>query len=52
MAAPGCYATAVILALAPLLAAGLAEPADLVVVAASGTSGAGREPRHRCWPAR
>ena len=30
------------LALAPLLAAGLVEPADVVVVAASGTSGAGR----------
>jgi N-acetyl-gamma-glutamyl-phosphate reductase len=42
VAAPGCYATAAILALAPLLAAGLAEPADVVIVAASGTSGAGR----------
>jgi N-acetyl-gamma-glutamyl-phosphate reductase len=42
VANPGCYATAVTLALAPLLAAGLVEPADLVVVAASGTSGAGR----------
>src|SRR5262249_25463066 len=41
-AAAGCYPTAVILALAPLLAAGLVEPEDLVVVAASGTSGAGR----------
>lgn len=38
----GCYAVATILALAPLLAAGLAEPDDVVVVAASGTSGAGR----------
>src|SRR6516225_2553082 len=45
VAAPGCYATASILALAPLLAAGLAEPADVVIVAASGTSGAGRSPR-------
>src|SRR5580693_6440577 len=45
VAAPGCYATASILALAPLLAAGLAEPADIVIVAASGTSGAGRSPR-------
>jgi N-acetyl-gamma-glutamyl-phosphate reductase len=44
VANPGCYATAVALALAPLLAAGLVEPADLVVVAASGTSGAGRKP--------
>ncbi len=42
VAAPGCYATATILALAPLLAAALIEPADIVIVAASGTSGAGR----------
>ncbi len=42
VAAPGCYATAAILALVPLAAAGLAEPGDVVVVAASGTSGAGR----------
>ena len=45
VAAPGCHATAVILALAPLLAAGLAGPADIVAVSASGTSGAGRAPR-------
>jgi N-acetyl-gamma-glutamyl-phosphate reductase len=44
VASPGCYATAAILALAPLLAAGLAEPQDIVIVAASGTSGAGRSP--------
>ena len=44
VAAPGCYATAAILALAPLLAAGLADPGDIVIVAASGTSGAGRAP--------
>jgi N-acetyl-gamma-glutamyl-phosphate reductase len=43
IANPGCYATAVAVALAPLLAAGLVEPADIVVVAASGTSGAGRK---------
>jgi N-acetyl-gamma-glutamyl-phosphate reductase len=42
VAAPGCYATTSILGLAPLLAAGLVEPADIVIVAASGTSGAGR----------
>ena len=42
VAVPGCYATACILALAPLVAAGLVEPADIVIVAASGTSGAGR----------
>ena len=45
VAAPGCYATACILALAPLLAANLVEPSDIVIVAASGTSGAGRSPR-------
>jgi N-acetyl-gamma-glutamyl-phosphate reductase len=42
VANPGCYATAVQLAYAPLLQAGLVEPTDLVVVAGSGTSGAGR----------
>ncbi|MBM7079749.1 N-acetyl-gamma-glutamyl-phosphate reductase [Micromonospora humida] len=38
----GCYAVAITLALAPLIAAGAVAPADVVVVAASGTSGAGR----------
>lgn len=38
----GCYAAAITLALAPLIAAGLADPSDVVVVASSGTSGAGR----------
>jgi N-acetyl-gamma-glutamyl-phosphate reductase len=42
IANPGCYVTAVTLALAPLFAAKLAEPDDVVVVAASGTTGAGR----------
>ena len=46
VAAPGCYATTSILALAPLLYAGLVDPADIVIVAASGTSGAGRSLRH------
>jgi N-acetyl-gamma-glutamyl-phosphate reductase len=41
IAVPGCYPTAVSLALAPGFAAGLLAP-DVVVVAASGTSGAGR----------
>ncbi|MFL6072027.1 MAG: N-acetyl-gamma-glutamyl-phosphate reductase [Mycobacteriales bacterium] len=45
IANPGCYPTAASLALAPLLAAGLVDPDDLVVVAASGTSGAGRAAR-------
>jgi N-acetyl-gamma-glutamyl-phosphate reductase len=44
VANPGCYATAVALGFAPLLAAGVVEPTDLVVVAASGTTGAGRTP--------
>jgi N-acetyl-gamma-glutamyl-phosphate reductase len=44
VAAPGCYATTSILGLAPLLAAGLVEPDDIVIVAASGPSGAGRSP--------
>jgi N-acetyl-gamma-glutamyl-phosphate reductase len=42
VAATGCYAVATTLALAPLIAAGVASPDDVVVVAASGTSGAGR----------
>jgi N-acetyl-gamma-glutamyl-phosphate reductase len=42
VAVPGCYPTAIALALAPGFAAGLLEPDDVVVVAASGTSGAGR----------
>ena len=42
VANPGCFPTAVALSLAPLLGAGLVEPQDVVVVAASGTSGAGR----------
>src|SRR5687768_16941456 len=41
IAVPGCYPTSVTLAMAPALAAGLVEP-DIVVVAASGTSGAGK----------
>ncbi len=42
IAVPGCYPTAVSLALAPGLAAGVLAPDDITVVAASGTSGAGR----------
>ncbi|WP_435741273.1 N-acetyl-gamma-glutamyl-phosphate reductase [Nocardioides sp. SYSU DS0663] len=41
VAVPGCYPTVSTLALAPAVAAGLVEP-DVVVVAASGTSGAGK----------
>ncbi|MBK5305258.1 MAG: N-acetyl-gamma-glutamyl-phosphate reductase [Frankiaceae bacterium] len=42
IAVPGCYPTAVALALAPLLQHGLVDGGDVVVVAASGTTGAGR----------
>jgi N-acetyl-gamma-glutamyl-phosphate reductase len=38
----GCHAVAAILAIAPLLAAGVAEPDDIVLTSASGTSGAGK----------
>ncbi|MFJ3494662.1 N-acetyl-gamma-glutamyl-phosphate reductase [Streptomyces sp. NPDC086091] len=44
IAVPGCYPTAVSLALLPAYAAGLAE-LEAVVVAASGTSGAGKAPK-------
>ncbi|MGP3999716.1 N-acetyl-gamma-glutamyl-phosphate reductase [Streptomyces sp. 8N706] len=44
IAVPGCYPTAVSLALFPAYAAGLAEP-EAVIVAASGTSGAGKSPK-------
>jgi N-acetyl-gamma-glutamyl-phosphate reductase len=42
VAAPGCYVTAAVLALAPLLRCGLVESSGIVVDAASGVSGAGR----------
>jgi N-acetyl-gamma-glutamyl-phosphate reductase len=41
-AAPGCYPTAAVLALAPLLADGLVEAQGVVVDAVSGVSGRGR----------
>jgi len=44
IASPGCYATAIILALAPLVREGLIED-TIVVDAISGTSGAGRGAR-------
>jgi len=43
VAAAGCYATAAILALKPLVDAGAVEAEGLIVDAASGVSGAGRE---------
>lgn len=39
---PGCYPTAVILGLAPLLAQGLIEPTGLIADCKSGVTGAGR----------
>jgi len=43
LANPGCYATSVTLALAPLLRAGLIEPQPIIIDAKSGWSGAGRQ---------
>ncbi len=42
VAVPGCYPTAALLALVPLVAAGLVEPDGIVVDAKSGLTGAGR----------
>jgi N-acetyl-gamma-glutamyl-phosphate reductase len=44
VAAPGCYVTAAALALTPLVRAGVIEPTGVIVDAASGVSGAGRQP--------
>ncbi|MFD8835862.1 N-acetyl-gamma-glutamyl-phosphate reductase [Streptomyces griseofuscus] len=44
IAVPGCYPTAATLALFPAYAARIAEP-EAVIVAASGTSGAGKAPK-------
>ena len=46
VANPGCYATSIILACAPLLKSGLVEE-DVIVDAKSGTSGAGMVPSPR-----
>ena len=45
VANPGCYATAAILPLAPLIKAGLIESTDIIIDAKSGVSGAGRNPK-------
>ncbi len=42
VAVPGCNVTAITLALAPALTAGLVEPDDIVSILSVGTSGAGR----------
>ena len=46
VANPGCYATSAILAIAPLVKAGLVHP-DVFVDGKSGTSGAGMKPSER-----
>jgi len=45
IAVPGCYPTVSTLALAPAVAAGIVDASGIVVVAASGTSGAGKAPK-------
>ncbi len=45
VANPGCYPTASILALAPLLEAGVVSPRGIVIDSKSGVSGAGRTPK-------
>jgi N-acetyl-gamma-glutamyl-phosphate reductase len=42
VACPGCYPTAALLALLPLVSAKLIDPADVIIDAKSGVSGAGR----------
>ena len=51
VANPGCYPTSAILALAPLLEAGVISPSGIIVDSKSGVSGAGREPKpHLHYP--
>ncbi|MCE9545173.1 MAG: N-acetyl-gamma-glutamyl-phosphate reductase, partial [Planctomycetia bacterium] len=45
VANPGCYPTSAILALGPLLKAGVIEADDLILDSKSGVSGAGRSPK-------
>jgi N-acetyl-gamma-glutamyl-phosphate reductase len=45
VANPGCYPTAAILALAPLLKAEVIVPTGIIIDSKSGVSGAGREPK-------
>ena len=46
VATPGCHVTAATLALAPLVDAGLVEPAGVIVDSITGVSGAGRSLKH------
>jgi len=43
IACPGCYPTSIILAAAPLLAAGAIRPESIIVASMSGVTGAGRK---------
>ena len=53
IANPGCYPTSAILALAPLLEAGVVAPEGIIVDSKSGVSGAGRDPKpHHHFPER
>lgn len=45
VANPGCFPTTAILALAPLVKAGLIDPEDIVVDSKTGVSGGGRTPK-------
>ena len=45
VANPGCYPTSATLGILPLLRAGLIDTSEIIVDAASGISGAGREPK-------
>jgi N-acetyl-gamma-glutamyl-phosphate reductase len=45
IANPGCYPSSAILALAPLLKAGLISPEGIIIDSKSGVSGAGRSPK-------
>ena len=45
VANPGCYPTAAVLGIAPLLERGLVEPTGIICNAISGVSGAGRAPK-------
>ena len=45
VANPGCYPTSAILALAPLLRAGVISTGGIIIDSKSGVSGAGREPK-------
>jgi N-acetyl-gamma-glutamyl-phosphate reductase len=45
VANPGCYPTAAAIAILPLLRAGVIDSSSIIINAASGVSGAGREPK-------